>query len=111
MMEYSLVVKANTFTTLGCQTMMNGWSTKLLAIDSMAGPSNLTFNWTTGDHTWEPYSHVKDLEALDHYYALMGVTHWQQLGRRNNDPEGDPLVDPPVANPRRTMTMRKRGRN
>ena len=21
--------------------------------------------WTAGDHTWEPFTHVKDLEALD----------------------------------------------
>jgi hypothetical protein len=26
--------------------------------------------------------HVKDLEALDHYYALMGVTHWQSLAKK-----------------------------
>jgi hypothetical protein len=26
--------------------------------------------------------HVKDLEALDHYYALMGVTHWQLLAKK-----------------------------
>ena len=74
---------------------------------------SIKFNvqWTTGDHTWEPYAHVKDLEALDHYYALMGVTRWQQLGCRNNDPEGDPLVDPPAANPCRTTTARRRVRN
>jgi hypothetical protein len=74
---------------------------------------SIEFNvrWTAGDHTWEPYAHVKDLEALDHYYALMGVTRWQQLGRRKNNPEGDPLVDPPAANPRRTTTTRKRVKN
>ena len=45
--------------------------------------NNVEFNicWTAGDETWEPYSHVKDLEALDHYYALMGVTRWQSLDR------------------------------
>ena len=37
---------------------------------------------TAGDHTWEPYAHVKDLEALDHYYALMVVAHWQSLAKR-----------------------------
>jgi len=37
---------------------------------------SIEFNirWTAGNHTWEPYAHVRDLEALDHYYALMGVT-------------------------------------
>jgi hypothetical protein len=29
-----------------------------------------------------PYVHVKDLEALDHYYVLMGVARWQSLARR-----------------------------
>jgi hypothetical protein len=38
--------------------------------------------WTAGDATWEPYSHVKDLKALDQYYALMGVTRWQSLPPR-----------------------------
>src|ERR1700676_5529391 len=44
---------------------------------------SIEFNvrWTAGDHTWEPYAHVRDLEALDHYYALMGVTHWQSLAK------------------------------
>ena len=45
---------------------------------------SIEFNvrWTAGDHTWEPYMHVKDLEALDHYYALMGVTCWQLLAKK-----------------------------
>jgi hypothetical protein len=40
---------------------------------------SIKFNiqWTAGDHIWEPYNTVKDLEALDKYYTLMGVTHWQ----------------------------------
>jgi hypothetical protein len=73
---------------------------------------SIEFNvrWTAGDHTWEPYTHVKDLEALDHYYALMGVTRWQQLGRRNDDPGEDPSLDP-RAGPRRTSTTRMRRRN
>ena len=25
--------------------------------------------WTAGNHTWEPYLIIKDLEALDHYFA------------------------------------------
>jgi hypothetical protein len=45
---------------------------------------SIEFNvqWTAGDHTWEPYAHVRDLEALDHYYALMGVTRWQSLAKK-----------------------------
>jgi len=55
---------------------------------------SIEFNvrWTAGDHTWELFQHVKDLEALDHYYALIGVTCWQQLGRRSVDP-GPRLVE------------------
>ena len=49
---------------------------------------SIKFNiqWTAGDHTWEPYGTVKDLKALDHYYALMGVTRWQSLALLANDP-------------------------
>ena len=65
---------------------------------------SIEFNvrWTAGDHTWEPYAHVKDLEALDHYYALMGVARWQQLGRRNDEPRKDPRRDPPAQRTRRS---------
>jgi hypothetical protein len=39
--------------------------------------------WNLGDMTWEPYSHVKDLEALDDYVALQGVRDWRSLPKRN----------------------------
>jgi hypothetical protein len=56
--------------------------------------------WTAGDHTWEPFTHVKDLEALDTYYSLMGTTRWQSLARKATiAPE-----DPP---PRMKHTRRK----
>src|SRR6266852_707899 len=45
----------------------------------------LNVRWTAGDETWEPYSHVKDLEALDHYYTLMGITRWQSLDQLTID--------------------------
>jgi hypothetical protein len=43
--------------------------------------SNVRFfmRWATGDCTWEPWKHVKNLEALDHYFELQGVTQWQDL--------------------------------
>ena len=31
---------------------------------------------------WEPFSGVKSLEALDHYYTLMGIKRWQALRRK-----------------------------
>jgi len=39
------------------------------------GRGDIEFNvlWTAGDNTWEPYSHVSELEALQHYYDIMGV--------------------------------------
>ena len=48
---------------------------------------SIEFNirWTAGDHTWELYQTVMDLEALDQYYALMGMTQWQSLANRAND--------------------------
>lgn len=35
--------------------------------------------WTAGDTTWEPYSNVDELEALDQYFALQGVSTVQEL--------------------------------
>ncbi|KAI0361863.1 hypothetical protein OH77DRAFT_1374445, partial [Trametes cingulata] len=35
--------------------------------------------WTAGDSTWEPLSHVRDLAALDRYLEVMGVGDWHQL--------------------------------
>ncbi|KAH9910441.1 uncharacterized protein BXZ73DRAFT_19495, partial [Epithele typhae] len=37
--------------------------------------------WTSGEPTWLPYSEVKDLEALSHYYELLGIKHWRSLPR------------------------------
>jgi hypothetical protein len=39
--------------------------------------------WNLGDTTWEPYTHVKDLEALDEYLALQGVSDWRSLPKRH----------------------------
>jgi hypothetical protein len=60
------------------------------------GSIEFNVRWTTGDHTWEPFSGVRQLEALDNYYALMGVTKWQSLKRK-----ATPLIEakPPVVNP------------
>ncbi|KAL0562682.1 hypothetical protein V5O48_019401, partial [Marasmius crinis-equi] len=35
--------------------------------------------WTLGDITWEPYSTVRELKALDEYFQLYGVSRWQDL--------------------------------
>lgn len=45
--------------------------------------------WTAGDNTWEPYSNVKDLEALQHYFDIMGVRSWRTLSKRSNKPSSD----------------------
>ncbi len=37
--------------------------------------------WTAGDATWEPWSHVKDLAAVDRYFELLGVREWHELPR------------------------------
>jgi hypothetical protein len=58
------------------------------------GAIEFNVRWTAGDHTWEPYNVVKKLEALDHYFALMGVSRWQALQRK---------VPGPVATPPRTI--------
>ena len=35
--------------------------------------------WDDGDVTWEPWTTVKDLEAIDRYFELQAVTDWHQL--------------------------------
>src|SRR6202050_135527 len=64
---------------------------------------SIKFNvhWMAGDHTWEPFTSVKDLKALDHYFALMGVTRWQSLARK-------PTIDAQV-NPLRVLVREGTG--
>ena len=38
--------------------------------------------WSLGDVTWEPYIECKDLEALDNYLELIGVSDWCALPKR-----------------------------
>jgi hypothetical protein len=76
---------------------------------------SIEFNvrWTAGDHTWEPYLIVRDLEALDHYFSLMGVSRWQSLRRKDDSsPSSLPVrsrAQPPPegANLRRSSRNRK----
>ena len=37
--------------------------------------------WTLGDTTWEPFDSCKDLQALDEYLQLRGVSQPRQLPR------------------------------
>ena len=37
--------------------------------------------WNLGDTTWEPYENCKDLEALQNYLDLAGITNWRKLPR------------------------------
>ena len=47
--------------------------------------------WELGDATWEPLDVVEDLEALDHYLELEGVTsRLISVGDRNPS-GGEPL--------------------
>ncbi|KIK49945.1 hypothetical protein GYMLUDRAFT_127161, partial [Collybiopsis luxurians FD-317 M1] len=36
-------------------------------------------HWALGDITWENYSTVNNLKALDEYFTLHGVSKWQDL--------------------------------
>lgn len=38
--------------------------------------------WTMGKCTWEPYDSCKELQALDEYLKLRGVTNWRSLKRK-----------------------------
>jgi transposase InsO family protein len=76
------------------------------------GAIEFNVRWTAGDHTWEPYSAVKRLEALDHYFALMGVTRWQSLQRRVPDPsEATPRVTKRVPDRPDRQGTRRSSRN
>jgi hypothetical protein len=39
--------------------------------------------WSLGDTTWEPYTHCKDLEALDNYLAILNVADWKLLPKKS----------------------------
>jgi hypothetical protein len=39
--------------------------------------------WATGDSTWEPWKHVKNLAATERYFELQGVTRWQDLPKQH----------------------------
>lgn len=41
--------------------------------------------WDDGDTTWESWSTVKDLEAIDRYFELMGVKTWRALPKSTPD--------------------------
>ena len=45
----------------------------------------LQVKWTLGDVTWEPIDSCKNLEALDSYLELRGVTHPRDLPQRAQD--------------------------
>ena len=42
----------------------------------------LEVRWTLGDTTWEPLAACKDLEALDLYLELQGISHPCNLPKR-----------------------------
>lgn len=44
-----------------------------------SGKLELRVRWSLGDTTWEPYAECKELEALDEYIELLGVTSWRAL--------------------------------
>jgi hypothetical protein len=49
------------------------WSNKIIEFQ---------VRWNLGDTTWEPYAHVKELEALDAYLDLQRVKSWRSLPKR-----------------------------
>lgn len=54
------------------ETLVNG----ILAHEWTGNSVRFFVQWDDGDTTWEPWSTVKDLEAVDRYFELMGVQHW-----------------------------------
>lgn len=35
--------------------------------------------WAAGDTTWEPWSHVSEVEAMDRYFETLAVSDWRDL--------------------------------
>ena len=60
------------------------WFIKEIIAHRWEGDKNLSLQvcWTLGDVTWEPYNICKDLEALDRYLELRGVTRVRDLARK-----------------------------
>jgi hypothetical protein len=46
------------------------------------GKVEFQVRWNLGDTTWEPYTNVNQLEALDNYLDLRGVNSWRALPKR-----------------------------
>ena len=59
------------------------------------GSVRFLVQWTSGDTSWEPWSTVKELEAVSNYFDLVGVSHWRSLPRRGAP--GTPAVGRPRA--------------
>ena len=57
------------------------WLVDEIIAHKWEGDQNLELqvHWTLGDVTWEPYTTCKDLEALDRYLELRGVTRVRDL--------------------------------
>ena len=61
------------------------WLINEIIAHKWEGDQNLELQvcWTLGDVTWEPYTTCNDLEALDRYVELQGVTRVRDLARKS----------------------------
>lgn len=55
------------------ETLVDG----ILAHEWTGNSVRFFVQWDDGDTTWEPWNVVKDLEAIDRYFELMGIRHWR----------------------------------
>jgi hypothetical protein len=51
------------------------------SLDAHMAKLDCSVQWNLGDTTWEPYENCKDLEALQSYLDLAGITNWRRLPR------------------------------
>lgn len=65
----------------GMPTKEEWWVDEIARHDWTKDKVRFVVRWTSGDHTWETYETCKDLIALDDYFVLHRVDHWQQLPR------------------------------
>ena len=62
------------------------WFVDEIASHQWKGKSILFLvQWSTGESTWEPYENCKELQALDEYLALLGISDWKNLPKKNSE--------------------------
>jgi hypothetical protein len=74
--------EVNVYYDFGQPTDQEWQVTELIGHRWEGNKVSFLIQWETGECTWEPYAHCKDLEALDMYLDLQGVQSWRSLPKK-----------------------------